>query len=70
MFQYSLALCKIMLGRVRSKWGDNTQVLGNAGSLTGNALAQEGVSEKKELETLLMEKRGYGDAPPPRFFIG
>lgn len=70
VFQYALALCKIMVGRVRSKWGDSTSVVGTSGSLSGNALVSEGLSEKKELETLLQEKRGYGDAPPPRFFIG
>ena len=42
VFDYALAVCKEMLGRVRSKWGDSVQMLGG-GSLTGNALAQEGV---------------------------
>jgi hypothetical protein len=42
VFDYALALCKEMLGRVRSKWGDSVSMLGG-GSLTGNALAQEGV---------------------------
>ena len=42
VFDYALALVKEMLGRVRSKWGDSVQMLGG-GSLTGNALAQEGV---------------------------
>lgn len=69
VFKYALAICKEILGRVRSKWGDNVQLIGG-GSLSGNALAQEGVNEKKELEQMLVEKRGYSDAPPPRFFVG
>ena len=39
VFDYALAVCKEMLGRVRSKWGDSVQMLGG-GSLSGNALAQ------------------------------
>lgn len=70
VFDYALALCKIMLGRVRSKWGDSVQMLGSSGSLSGNALASEGQQEKEKLEQMLMEKRGYGDANPPMFFIG
>lgn len=38
VFDFALAVCKEMLGRVRSKWGDGVQMLGG-GSLTGNALA-------------------------------
>ena len=38
VFDYALAVCKEMLGRVRSKWGDSVQMLGG-GSLSGNALA-------------------------------
>lgn len=70
VFDYALALCKIMLGRVRSKWGDNVQMLGSSGSLSGNALVSEGQQEKEKLEQMLMEKHGYGDANPPMFFIG
>lgn len=70
VFQYALALCKIMLGRVRSKWGDGVPIVGSSGSWTGNQVAQEGVQEKKDLETMLIEKRAFGDAPPPRFFVG
>lgn len=70
VFQYALALCKIMLGRVRSKWGDSVAIVGSSGSWTGNQVANEGAQEKKDLETMLIEKRGFGDAPPPRFFVG
>lgn len=70
VFQYALALCKIMVGRVRSKWGDNQSIVGTSGSLSGNALVSEGLQEKEKLEQLLQEKHGYGDAPPPKFLIG
>lgn len=69
VFKYAMACVKEILGRIRSKWGDSVSLPGG-GSLTGNALAQEGVQEKKELEELLMNSHGYGEAPPPLFFIG
>ena len=69
VFDYALAVCKEMLGRVRSKWGDNVQMLGG-GSLTGNALAQEGVNKQKELLEELIKNQAYGAMHKPRFFIG
>ena len=69
VFDYALAVVKEMLGRVRSKWGDGTSLLGG-GSLTGNALAQEGVSKQKELMDELMQKQAYGAASQTRFFVG
>ena len=69
VFDYALAVVKEMLGRVRSKWGDGTSLLGG-GSLTGNALAQEGVTKQKELMDELMQKQAYGAASPTRFFVG
>lgn len=69
VFDYALALCKEMLGRVRSKWGDSVQMLGG-GSLTGNALAQEGVNKQKELLDELIKNQAYGAMHKPRFFIG
>lgn len=69
VFKYAMACVKEILGRIRSKWGDSVSLPGG-GSLTGNALAQEGVQEKKELEELLRTSRGFGEAPPPLFFIG
>ena len=69
VFDYALALCKEMLGRVRSKWGDSVQMLGG-GSLTGNALAQEGVNKQKELLEELIKNQAYGAMHKPRFFIG
>lgn len=69
VFDYALAVCKEMLGRVRSKWGDGIQMLGG-GSLTGNALAQEGVTKQKELLEELIKNQAYGAMSKPRFFIG
>lgn len=69
VFDYALALVKEMLGRVRSKWGDSVQMLGG-GSLTGNALAQEGVTKQKELLEELIKNQAYGAMHKPRFFIG
>lgn len=69
VFDYALAVCKEMLGRVRSRWGDNVQMLGG-GSLTGNALAQEGVNKQKELLDELIKNQAYGAMHKPRFFVG
>ena len=69
VFDFALAVCKEMLGRVRSKWGDGVQMLGG-GSLTGNALAQEGVNKQKELLEELIKNQAYGAMHKPRFFIG
>ena len=68
VFQYALALTKITIGRVRSKFG-GTQLFG--GGTLDTSLLQEGLSEKKELEQMLMTGTpGFGDAPLPSFFIG
>ena len=68
VWRYALALCKIILGGIRSKWGQ-VSLLGG-GTLDGSALLQSGEAEKKELEQQLIEKRGFGEAEPPLFFIG
>ena len=69
VFDYALAIVKEMLGRVRSKWGDSVSMLGG-GSLTGNALAQEGITKQKELLDELIKNQAYGAMHKPRFFIG
>lgn len=69
VFDFALAVCKEMLGRVRSKWGDSVQMLGG-GSLSGNALAQEGVTKQKELIEELIKNQAYGAMSKPRFFVG
>jgi hypothetical protein len=57
-----------MLGGSRSKWGQ-VSILGG-GTLDGSAMLQAGEAEKKELEQQLIEKRGFGEAEPPVFFVG
>ena len=69
VFDYALAVVKEILGRVRSRWGDSVSMLGG-GSLTGNALAQEGVTKQKELLDELIKNQAYGAIHKPRFFIG
>ena len=69
VFDYALAIVKEILGRVRSKWGDSVSMLGG-GSLTGNALAQEGIQKQKELLDELIKNQAYGAMSKPRFFIG
>lgn len=68
VFQYASALCKITIGRVRSKF-QGTQMFG--GGTLDTSLLQEGLSEKKELEQMLLTGTpGFGDAAPPVFFVG
>jgi len=68
VYQYATALTKIVVGRVRGKYG-STNLMGG-GNLDGEALLSEGNEEKKELETKLYEGTpGFGDAPPPSFFV-
>ena len=63
IFDYSLAECKIMLGRIRSKFSQFNSI-GNVGlGLDGETLLQEGITEKERLdETLRLEEchEGYG----------
>ena len=68
VYQYATALTKIVVGRVRGKYG-STNLMGG-GNLDGEALLSEGNEEKKELETKLYEGApGFGDAAPPSFFV-
>ena len=68
IYQYALALCKITLGRIRGKYG-STALFG--GGQLDTSLLQEGLTEKKELEELMLTGTpGFGDADPPMFFIG
>lgn len=63
LFDYALAECKIILGRIRSKFAQFNSI-GNIGiSLDGDALLQEGITDKEKLdETLRLEEghEGYG----------
>ena len=69
IYEYSLALCMITIGRVRGKFGQ-VALLGG-GSLNYDMLS-EGMERKKELEAKLLEGAapGFGDADPIQFFVG
>lgn len=62
-------LCVRLWQGQREENGGDIQILGG-GTLSGNMFAQQGQEEKKELEQQLIEKRGFGEAEPPVFFIG
>ena len=68
-----MALCigslQNYIGPEYAQNGGTVQLLGG-GALEGTALVQQGQEEKKELEQMLIEKRGFGEANPSVFFIG
>ena len=68
--QYTLALTKISVARIRGKY-QGTNLFGG-GTPNYNDLLSEGLTEKKDLEASLMETGtpGFGDAAPPMFFVG
>ena len=70
VYQYAMALTKIAVAHVRGKYG-GTSLLGG-GTLNADTLMNQGIEEKANLEKLLMEgaSSGFGDAPPPQFFVG
>ena len=69
VYQYALALTKIIVGRIRGKYS-GTSLFGG-GTLDVN-MYQEGMTEKKELEESLLTGAapGQGDSDPPLFFVG
>lgn len=69
VYQYSLALTKIVLARVRGKYQGTT--LFGGGSVNADMLS-EGLAEKEKLEQQLYEGAtpGLGDNEPPLFFVG
>lgn len=68
VYQYALALTKIVLGRIRGKF-QGTSLIGG-GTINADMLA-EGLEEKRMLEQRLYEgAAGFGDVPPPQFFVG
>ena len=69
IYEYSLALSMITIGRVRGKFGQ-VALLGG-GSLNYDML-EKGEQRKQELEAKLFEgaSPGFGDADPPMFFVG
>ena len=59
IFDYALAECKIMLGRIRSKFA-NFQSLGNTGiSMDGDTLLSEGQQEKEALKATLLDEESW-----------
>jgi len=69
VYYYALALTKIVVGRVRGKYG-NVQLFG--GGVLNYDLLQEGREEKEKLEQQLFTgaSPGMGDAEPPLFLVG
>jgi hypothetical protein len=67
VLEYSTALAKVMWGRILTKITGATLVGG--GSFNGETILNEGVTEKKTLEDMLIEG-GYGDFEPPMFLVG
>ena len=69
VYQYSLALTKIIIGRIRGKY-QGTDLFGG-GSPNYSELLSEGQAEKDKLEQMLYEGvPGMGDGQPPLFFVG
>jgi hypothetical protein len=66
VLEYSTALVKIMWGRILTKVNGVTLLGG--GTLNGDTVLSEGVSDKERLETFLIEG-GYGDYDPIMFFV-
>ena len=69
VYYYALALTKIVVGRVRGKYG-NVQLFG--GGVLNYDLLEEGREEKAKLEEQLFSgaSPGMGDAEPPLFLVG
>ena len=69
VYEYSLALTMITIGRVRGKFG-SVNLLG--GGALNYDLLQEGQQKKAELEQKLMDgaSPGLGDTDPTMFFVG
>jgi hypothetical protein len=70
VYQYALALSKIVVGNNRGKYG-NMQLYGG-GSINYNDLLSQGIEEKRTLEERLYNgaSPGLGDADPVSFFVG
>ena len=66
VYDYSKALTMIAVGNVRGKY-NGTSLFGG-GSVNGNDLRQQGLTEKDNLEKVLITE--YRDNTPPMFFIG
>ena len=64
--EYTLALCKIQLGEIRSKF-QSLPGFNNAVSLNGETLKTEGQAEKEKLEDDLVNKFKWSSPPFPVF---
>lgn len=64
VLEYSIALAKVMWGRILTKI-TGVSLLGG-GNFSGDTILQEGIKEKEALELLLIEG-GYGDFEPIMF---
>jgi hypothetical protein len=69
VYEYALALTKIVIGRVRSKFTGVTLV---GGGNLNYELLQEGLEDKQRLEQMLLDgaTSGFGDNDPPMFVVG
>jgi hypothetical protein len=67
VMEYSVALSKVMWGRILTKI-TGTTLLGG-GTLNGDAVLTEGISEKEKLETMLMEGTGGFASYEPIMFL-
>jgi len=69
VYQYALALSKIIVGRIRGKYA-GTQLFG--GGTLDVSMYQEGMTEKESLEEQIQtgSAPGQGDADPALFFVG
>ena len=69
VYQYALALSKIIVGRIRGKY-TGTQLFG--GGTLDVSMYQEGMTEKESLEEQIQtgSAPGQGDADPALFFVG
>lgn len=70
VYQYALALSKIVVGNNRGKY-TNMQLFGG-GTINFNDILSQGLEEKKVLEERLYSgaSPGFGDAEPVDFFVG
>jgi hypothetical protein len=66
VLDYSIALSKIMWGRILTKISGTTLLGG--GTLNGDSVLSEGIAEKAELENFLIE--GGHNTSPPMMFVG
>lgn len=69
VYQYALALSKITVGNIRSKY-QGTNLFGG-GQINGTDILSQGLEEKNKLEEMIQTgPPGFGDAAPPMFFVG